>query len=1107
MSSQTKFKKDKEIIAEYEAQIKEIRTQLVEQFKCLEQQSESRLQLLQDLQEFFRRKAEIELEYSRSLEKLAERFSSKIRSSREHQFKKDQYLLSPVNCWYLVLHQTRRESRDHATLNDIFMNNVIVRLSQISEDVIRLFKKSKEIGLQMHEELLKVTNELYTVMKTYHMYHAESISAESKLKEAEKQEEKQFNKSGDLSMNLLRHEDRPQRRSSVKKIEKMKEKRQAKYSENKLKCTKARNDYLLNLAATNAAISKYYIHDVSDLIDCCDLGFHASLARTFRTYLSAEYNLETSRHEGLDVIENAVDNLDSRSDKHTVMDMCNQVFCPPLKFEFQPHMGDEVCQVSAQQPVQTELLMRYHQLQSRLATLKIENEEVRKTLDATMQTLQDMLTVEDFDVSDAFQHSRSTESVKSAASETYMSKINIAKRRANQQETEMFYFTKFKEYVNGSNLITKLQAKHDLLKQTLGEGWSAVMLSRSPQPPPPGSSGSSSSGSRVAGITGERAECGTTRGRRNARTRNQDSGQAIPLVVESCIRYINLYGLQQQGIFRVPGSQVEVNDIKNSFERGEDPLVDDQNERDINSVAGVLKLYFRGLENPLFPKERFQDLISTIKLENPAERVHQIQQILVTLPRVVIVVMRYLFAFLNHLSQYSDENMMDPYNLAICFGPTLMHIPDGQDPVSCQAHINEVIKTIIIHHEAIFPSPRELEGPVYEKCMAGGEEYCDSPHSEPGTIDEVDHDNGTEPHTSDEEVEQIEAIAKFDYMGRSPRELSFKKGASLLLYHRASEDWWEGRHNGVDGLIPHQYIVVQDMDDAFSDSLSQKADSEASSGPLLDDKASSKNDLQSPTEHISDYGFGGVMGRVRLRSDGAAIPRRRSGGDTHSPPRGLGPSIDTPPRAAACPSSPHKIPLNRGRIESPEKRRMATFGSAGSINYPDKKALSEGHSMRSTCGSTRHSSLGDHKSLEAEALAEDIEKTMSTALHELRELERQNTVKQAPDVVLDTLEPLKNPPGPISSEPASPLHTIVIRDPDAAMRRSSSSSTEMMTTFKPALSARLAGAQLRPPPMRPVRPVVQHRSSSSSSSGVGSPAVTPTEKMFPNSSADKSGTM
>ncbi|PIO36956.1 hypothetical protein AB205_0152670, partial [Aquarana catesbeiana] len=111
--------------------------------------------------------------------------------------------------------------------------------------------------------------------------------------------------------------------------------------------------------------------------------------------------------------------------------------------------------------------------------------------------------------------------------------------------------------------------------------------------------------------------------------------------------------------------------------------------------------------------------------------------------------MRYLFAFLNHLSQYSDENMMDPYNLAICFGPTLMPVPDVQDQVSCQAHVNEIIKTIIIHHESIFPDAKELEGPVYEKCMAG-DDYCDSPYSEHGTLDEVDHDGGTEAHTSED---------------------------------------------------------------------------------------------------------------------------------------------------------------------------------------------------------------------------------------------------------------------------------------------------------------------------------------------------------------------
>lgn len=60
------------------------------------------------------------------------------------------------------------------------------------------------------------------------------------------------------------------------------------------------------------------------------------------------------------------------------------------------------------------------------------------------------------------------------------------------------------------------------------------------------------------------------------------------------------------------------------------------------------------------------------------------------------------------------------------------------------------------------------------------------------------------------EGEAVEAVARFDYVGRSGRELSFKKGTSLQLFQRASHDWWEGRHNGSRGLVPHQYIVVKD---------------------------------------------------------------------------------------------------------------------------------------------------------------------------------------------------------------------------------------------------------------------------------------------------------
>ncbi|XP_057693114.1 SLIT-ROBO Rho GTPase-activating protein 1 isoform X6 [Corythoichthys intestinalis] len=959
-----------------------------------------------------------------------------------------------------------------------------MRFMQISEDSTRLLKKSKEIAFQLQEDLMKVLNELYTVMKTYHMYHSESISAESKLKEAEKQEEKQIGR-GDPVFSI-RMEDKYQKRNSVKKIEKMKEKRQAKYSENKMKSIKARNEYLLTLEATNSSVFKYYIHDLSDLIDCCDLGYHASLNRALRTYLSAEYNLETSRHEGLDIIENAVDSLDPRSDRQRFMELFPTAFCPPAKFEFQSHMGDEVSQITVQPPVNGELILRFQQLQSRLSTLKIENEEVKKTSEATLTTIQDMVTIEDYDVSECFHHSRSTESVRSTVSETYLSKPSIAKRRANQQETEQFYFMKFREFLEGSNLISKLQAKHDLLKRTLGEGHRAdYMTTRHPN-----------------GLF--KTHTGTRRARPrsvfnvklfngNMESYIKDSGQAIPRVVESCIRYINLYGLQHQGIFRVSGSQLEVNDIKNSFERGNDPLIDDENNHDINSVAGVLKLYFRGLENPLFPKERFNELLSCIRIENLYDRALYIRKILLTIPRSVLVVMRYLFAFLNHLSQYSDENMMDPFNLAICFGPTLMPTPESQDQVSCQAHVNEIIKTIIIHNETIFPDAKELDGPIYEKCMAGGD-YCESPYSEHGVLEEVDNEGGTETHTSEDEGEPIEAIAKFDYVGRSSRELSFKKGASLLLYQRASEDWWEGRHNGIDGLVPHQYIVVQDIDDNFSDTLSQKADSEASSGHAGEDKCSGK-DISLPNDNRISEAF--ITSRQRKRSDPPTRRPPARPSDIHCmvhpsqqvhPTRGGTPEAGSPVLGHF---NPRDMLRSRNHLptDSPEHRRRTGHGSLTNISRHESLKKTESPPIRRSTSSGQytgfvethhhhhHRHLHGGKTLDPETIAQDIEETMNTALNELRELERQSSAKHAPDVVLDTLEQRQAPgsgggPTPATSSESlgPPIHGVKLRSAASTEPPFRRSAGDCVSTFKPAVAPRM-GVQLKPPALRP-KPMV-----------------------------------
>ncbi|XP_055275972.1 SLIT-ROBO Rho GTPase-activating protein 2 isoform X1 [Moschus berezovskii] len=1073
MTSPAKFKKDKEIIAEYDTQVKEIRAQLTEQMKCLDQQCELRVQLLQDLQDFFRKKAEIEMDYSRNLEKLAERFLAKTRSTKDQQFKKDQNVLSPVNCWNLLLNQVKRESRDHTTLSDIYLNNIIPRFVQVSEDSGRLFKKSKEVGQQLQDDLMKVLNELYSVMKTYHMYNADSISAQSKLKEAEKQEEKQIGKSvkqedrqaprSPDSTSNVRIEEKHVRRSSVKKIEKMKEKRQAKYTENKLKAIKARNEYLLALEATNASVFKYYIHDLSDLIDqCCDLGYHASLNRALRTFLSAELNLEQSKHEGLDAIENAVENLDATSDKQRLMEMYNNVFCPPMKFEFQPHMGDMASQLCAQQPVQSELVQRCQQLQSRLSTLKIENEEVKKTMEATLQTIQDIVTVEDFDVSDCFQYSNSMESVKSTVSETFMSKPSIAKRRANQQETEQFYFTKMKEYLEGRNLITKLQAKHDLLQKTLGES--------------------------------QRTDCSLAR--RSSTVRKQDSSQAIPLVVESCIRFISRHGLQHEGIFRVSGSQVEVNDIKNAFERGEDPLAGDQNDHDMDSIAGVLKLYFRGLEHPLFPKDIFHDLMACVTMDNLQERALHIRKVLLGLPKTTLIIMRYLFAFLNHLSQFSEENMMDPYNLAICFGPSLMSVPEGHDQVSCQAHVNELIKTIIIQHENVFPNPRELEGPVYSR---GGstEDYCDSPHGETTSAEDSTQDVTTEHHTSDDECEPIEAIAKFDYVGRTARELSFKKGASLLLYQRASDDWWEGRHNGIDGLIPHQYIVVQDTEDGVVERSSPKSEIEVISEPP-EEKVTARAGASCPSGgHVADIYLANINNTLHLKNSKPMTTKQRKRPESgsirktfRSDGHGLSSSLTdsaSPGVGASCRPSSQPILSQSLPKEGPDKCSISGHGSLNSISrHSSLKNRLDSPQIRKTVTAGRSKSFNNHRPMDPEVIAQDIEATMNSALNELRELERQSSVKHTPDVVLDTLEPLKTAPvvAP-TSEPSSPLHAQLLKDPEPAFQRSASTAGDIACAFRPAKPAKVA-APVKPPATRP-KPAVFPKTNATSP-GVNSAA-------------------
>ena len=70
-------------------------------------------------------------------------------------------------------------------------------------------------------------------------------------------------------------------------IEKELVKRETKYREARLKATKARTEYLLYMDSANSSIHKYFVDDLSELIDCMDFGFHQSLTRVCKMQSSA----------------------------------------------------------------------------------------------------------------------------------------------------------------------------------------------------------------------------------------------------------------------------------------------------------------------------------------------------------------------------------------------------------------------------------------------------------------------------------------------------------------------------------------------------------------------------------------------------------------------------------------------------------------------------------------------------------------------------------------------------------------------------------------------------------------------------------------------------
>ncbi|CAG8814655.1 34236_t:CDS:2, partial [Racocetra persica] len=84
----------------------------------------------------------------------------------------------------------------------------------------------------------------------------------------------------------------------------------------------------------------------------------------------------------------------------------------------------------------------------------------------------------------------------------------------------------------------------------------------------------------------------------------------VPLLVEKSIAEIEKRGLEEVGIYRVPGIAGSVNKLRAAFNTNAEAVnLNDEEYRDINVIAGALKLFFRSLPEPLTTFELYEDFI------------------------------------------------------------------------------------------------------------------------------------------------------------------------------------------------------------------------------------------------------------------------------------------------------------------------------------------------------------------------------------------------------------------------------------------------------------------------------------------------------------------
>jgi hypothetical protein len=193
-----------------------------------------------------------------------------------------------------------------------------------------------------------------------------------------------------------------------------------------------------------------------------------------------------------------------------------------------------------------------------------------------------------------------------------------------------------------------------------------------------------------------------------------ETGRQLSLVLECCIHEL-MQHLDEEGIFRVPGPSSKLKKLRTLFnlnagaKKPPSELLT-QLQHDPHSVAGCLKSYLRELPEPLLGYAMYQPLLAAARLSDPSQRLTSLWQLIQQLPPVHLTNLRFLIKFLAKLATHSEQNKMNPQNIAIAIAPSLIWSPADRESSApagldmCAANqYGIIIDALVTHADWFFP--------------------------------------------------------------------------------------------------------------------------------------------------------------------------------------------------------------------------------------------------------------------------------------------------------------------------------------------------------------------------------------------------------------------